>query len=43
MVDAMEELLENGHTEEVIGLAEYALYQAGIALNSVDDSDGEMW
>lgn len=42
MVDAMEELLENGHTEEVIGLAEYALYQAGIALNSVDDSDGEM-
>lgn len=42
MLDALEELLENGQANEVIGLTEYALYQAGVALNSLDDSDGAM-
>ena len=42
MVDAMEELLESGRAREVVGLAEYALCHAGIALNSIDDSDGDM-
>jgi len=42
LVDAIESLLEDGYAPEVIGLVEYALQQAGIALNSIDDSDGEM-
>ncbi|MEW6201235.1 MAG: DUF6880 family protein [bacterium] len=42
VVDSLEELLKDGHAEEVIQLAEYALASVEEAMNNVDDSDGYM-
>jgi len=39
-VDSIDTLLKDGHAEEVIELAEYALAAVEKALNNVDDSDG---
>jgi tetratricopeptide (TPR) repeat protein len=41
-IDAVGELLKEGHTVEVIDLAEYALAAVERAMGSVDDSDGDM-
>lgn len=41
-VDGIDGLLKEGYTDEVIGLAEYALRQIETALESADDSDGYM-
>ncbi len=41
-VDSLEEVLKEGHADAVIELSEYALEQAEDAMNSVDDSDGEL-
>lgn len=42
IVDDIEELLGGPYTGEVIALAEYAIQRAGNALDSMDDSNGEM-
>jgi len=42
VVDSIEELLEDGYSEQVIELAEFALKRAENALGSMDDSDGYM-
>ncbi|MBN2298932.1 MAG: SWIM zinc finger family protein [Deltaproteobacteria bacterium] len=39
-VDSLGQLLENGHAEHVIELAEYALSRLETAMHNVDDSDG---
>ncbi|HOC91714.1 MAG TPA: SWIM zinc finger family protein [bacterium] len=39
-VDSLDELLKDGHAEEVIELAEYALAAVERALQNVDDSNG---
>ena len=41
-VDSLEEVLKEGHAKAVIELSEYALKQAEKAMDSVDDSDGEL-
>jgi uncharacterized Zn finger protein len=41
-IDAVEELLKEGHAAEVIELSEHALTAVEEALNSADDSDGCM-
>ncbi|HNV56663.1 MAG TPA: SWIM zinc finger family protein [Smithellaceae bacterium] len=41
-VDDIDELLEGRCSSEVISLAEYAIERAGTALESMDDSNGEM-
>ncbi len=41
-VDAVEELLKEGHAAEAIELAEHALRAVEEAVGSVDDSDGHM-
>jgi len=41
-VDSVEELLKDGHTAEVIELAEHTLLAVEEAIESVDDSDGHM-
>jgi uncharacterized Zn finger protein len=41
-IDALEELLKEGHAAEVIDLSEHALAAVERAMGSVDDSDGEM-
>jgi uncharacterized Zn finger protein len=41
-IDSIEELLKEGHASEVIGLAEHALEAVKEAIDSVDDSDGNM-
>ncbi len=41
-IDSIEQLLEEGHTAEVIGLAEHALAAVEDAMGTVDDSDGYM-
>ncbi len=40
--DTIEDLLKDGHATEVIELAEYAIDEVEIAIQSVDDSNGEM-
>jgi hypothetical protein len=42
VLDSLEELLEQGHAEAVMTLAEYAIDRAEDALGYVDDSDGWM-
>lgn len=42
-VDALEDMLKQGHAHEVIELAEYALSLAEEALEQVDDSDGDVY
>lgn len=42
VVDSLERLLAAGHAAETVGLAEYALTAIERAMNSVDDSDGDM-
>lgn len=42
VVDSLDDLLEKGSAMPVISLAEYALHQAEEAMDSIDDSDGEM-
>jgi uncharacterized Zn finger protein len=42
VVDRVERLLEDGHAADVIGLAEHALARVERAIESVDDSDGDM-
>jgi uncharacterized Zn finger protein len=41
-IGSIEDLLKEGHASEVIGLAEHALEAVEGAMNSVDDSDGNM-
>lgn len=40
VVESLEDLLEEGHAESVVDLAEHALRSAEKAMESVDDSDG---
>jgi uncharacterized Zn finger protein len=42
VLDSIEELLEEGHTEEVIELVEFALKQAENAVDDIDDSEAYM-
>ena len=42
-VDILEDMLEQGHANEVIELAEYALSLTEEALEQVDDSDGDVY
>ena len=42
VVDSLKDVLKEGHANAVIELSEYALEQAEDAMNSVDDSDGEL-
>jgi len=42
VIDQIEALLKEGHTTEVIELAEFALAKVEVALGSMDDSDGYM-
>jgi uncharacterized Zn finger protein len=41
-IEALDDLLKDGHAAEVINLAEHALAAVERAMGSVDDSDGEM-
>ncbi len=41
-IDSLDELLREGHANEVVELAEYALAAVERAMASVDDSDGNM-
>jgi len=41
-IDAIEEILKEGHAAEVIELAEHALEAVEAAIGSVDDSDGNL-
>lgn len=41
-VDAVEDLLNDGHAEAVIELTEFALHKAEEAMNNIDDSSGHM-
>ncbi len=41
-VDSLEDVLKEGHADAVVELSEYALEQAENAMDSVDDSDGEL-
>jgi len=41
-IDAVDELLKEGHAVEVIDLAEHAMTAVERAMGSVDDSDGDM-
>ncbi len=41
-LDTIEGLLKDGHATEAIELAEYAIEEVEIAIQSVDDSNGEM-
>ena len=42
VVESIQDLMKQGHAEEVVELAEYALRAVEDAIESVDDSDGNM-
>jgi uncharacterized Zn finger protein len=42
VIDAVEELLKDGHADAVIELTEYAIKEIGDRLGEMDDSDGEV-
>ena len=42
VLDMVEGLVKDGHAAEVIELAEYAIEEVEVAIQSVDDSNGEM-
>jgi len=42
VLDTVEGLVKDGHAAEVIELAEYAIDEVEVAIQSVDDSNGEM-